>query len=134
MVSVRKSHQMSETSFEQWLVALELSPAKHSALEALWNKVNNFFAEQLECQNKSLEMVEILASLNLDKDSLCAAFLITLHEYNCISIEYIEDNFSKAVLLLCKGVKQMDAIKALQQTQSNQVAVNQVDNIRRMLL
>ncbi|NQY64772.1 MAG: GTP diphosphokinase [Alteromonadaceae bacterium] len=134
MVSVRKSHQMSETNFEQWLAALELSPAKYSALEALWNKVSSFFADQLECQSKSLEMVEILASLNLDKDSLCAAFLIPLQEYNCISTEYIEDNFSKQVLLLCKGVKQMDAIKALQQTQSNQVAVNQVDNIRRMLL
>jgi len=134
MVSVRKSHQMSETNFEQWLSSLELNELKHQALEKLWHQVSDFYIEQQECQTKSLEMVEILASLNLDRDSLCAAFLLPLLEYQCISLEYIEENFSKKILNLCNGVSQMKAIKALQQGQSNQVSANQVDNIRKMLV
>jgi len=134
MVSVRKSHQMSQTSFEQWLVSLEINLSKSEAIEKLWQRVKPYFEEHAECQTKSLEMVEILASLNLDKDSLCAAFLIPLIQYECIELTYIEENYSKAIYLLCKGVGQMDAIKALQQNQSNNVSVNQIDNIRRMLL
>jgi GTP pyrophosphokinase len=134
MVSVRKSHQMSEASFEQWLDRLELDDGKKIALEKLYKQVNHLFDDATPCQTKSLEMVEILSGLNLDTDSLCAAFICPLYEYECISLEYIEENFSKQIYLLCKGVGQMEAIKALQQSQSSQVSVNQIDNIRRMLL
>jgi len=134
MVSVRKSHQMSKTSFEQWLSSLELSTTKNQALESLWVQVSQYFDEQEECQTKSLEMVEILSTLNLDKDSLCAAFLCPLLEYSCISLEFIQENFNKQIYSLCNGVSQMEAIKALQQSKSNQVSAGQVDNIRRMLL
>lgn len=125
---------MSATNFEQWLASLSIDEQKSNALESLWNVVSDKFPEQIKCQTKSLEMVEILASLNLDSDSLCAAFLCPLHEYQCISLEDIETSFGKPIYLLCKGVDQMAAIKALQQTQSNRVAVNQIDNIRKMLL
>ncbi|MFT6088254.1 MAG: GTP pyrophosphokinase [Glaciecola sp.] len=134
MVSVRKSHQMSQASFEQWLAALELDNDKKAALEKLYQKVNYLFDDSTPCQTKSLEMVEILSGLNLDTDSLCAAFICPLYEYKCISLEYIKENFSKQIYLLCKGVSQMDAIKALQQSQSSLVNTNQIDNIRRMLL
>jgi GTP pyrophosphokinase len=134
MVSVRKSHQMSEASFEQWLASLELNETKKIALDRLWHQVKDKFDANTQCQNKSLEMVEILSGLNLDTESLCAAFICPLFEYNCISLAYIEEHFSKQIFLLCKGVSQMEAIKALQQNQSNQVSTNQVDNIRRMLL
>ena len=134
MVSVRKSHQMSQASFEQWLVALELDNDKKAALEKLYAKVNDLFDASTPCQTKSLEMVEILSALNLDTDSLCAAFICPLYEYNCISLDYIEENFSKKIYLLCKGVSQMEAIKALNQSQSSRVSANQVDNVRRMLL
>jgi len=134
MVSVRKSHQMSKTSFEQWLNSLELSASKHQALESLWSQVAPYFNDQEECQSKSLEMVEILSALNLDKDSLSAAFLCPLFEYKCISLEFIKENFNQKIYSLCNGVSQMEAIKALQQSQSTQVSVGQVDNIRRMLL
>jgi GTP pyrophosphokinase len=125
---------MSQASFEQWLVALELDNDKKAALEKLYAKVNDLFDASTPCQTKSLEMVEILSALNLDTDSLCAAFICPLYEYNCISLEYIEENFSKKIYLLCKGVSQMEAIKALNQSQSSRVSANQVDNVRRMLL
>ncbi len=139
MVSVRKSHHMSVTSFEQWLASLALSDSKCQALEGLWEQVRHFFEGKAECEAKSLEMVEILAPLNLDRDSLCAAFLTPLLQYQCIDMSYIEDNFNKQILSLCQGIEQMEAIKTLQHNPSkknlaNNVSVNQVDNIRKMLL
>jgi len=134
MVSVRKSHQISEASFEQWLETLELEQDKKAALDKLYHQVHHLFDDATPCQTKSLEMVEILSALNLDTDSLCAAFICPLFEYKCISLEYIAENFSQQIYLLCKGVGQMEAIKALQQSQSSQVSANQIDNIRRMLL
>ncbi len=134
MVSVRKSHQMSTANFEQWLDRLELDQDKKNALDKLYQQVSDLFDDNTTCQTKSLEMVEILSALNLDTDSLCAAFICPLYEYNFITMEYIEEHFSKQIYLLCKGVGQMEAIKALQQSQTNKVSANQIDNIRRMLL
>lgn len=134
MVSVRKSHQMSADSFEQWLETLDLSAIKKSALETLWQQVHHLYDDDTSCQKKSLDMVEILSGLNLDIDSLCAAFICPIYEYNYISMSYMEDNFSEQIVLLCKGVNQMEAIKALQQSQTKQASANQIDNIRRMLL
>jgi len=134
MVSVRKSHQMTTTNFEKWLVSLDISDAKAKAIESLWNEVKPFYKDNDECVVKSFEMVEILASLNLDKDSLCAAFLFPLIEYQLLDISHVEENYNKAIYKLCCGVGQMDAIRTLQQTHSSNVAANQIDNIRKMLL
>ena len=134
MVSVRKSHQINQTSFSQWLSSLDISQDKCDVLQQVWQKMQTYFDSDQECQTKSFEMVEILASLNLDKDSLTAAFLIPLVEYQHIELAYVQEHYSRAIYSLCKGVSQMDAIKTLQQSQSNKVSVNQVDNIRRMLL
>ena len=68
MVSVRRSHQVAESDFGKWLSALALSEPKKNALESLWAEVHHFFKEQIECQTKAQEMVEILSALNLDKD------------------------------------------------------------------
>ncbi|GLX79423.1 GTP pyrophosphokinase [Thalassotalea insulae] len=134
MVSVRKSHQMTQTSFAHWLKTLEIDESKRQLLEQIWQSAEADFEIEQECQTKSLEMVEILASLNLDKDSLAAAFLIPLIEYQHLTLEDVEEKYSKDILLLCQGVGQMDAIKTLQQGQRSKVSENQVDNIRRMLL
>mgnify|MGYP006100603751 CR=1 FL=1 len=139
MVSVRKSHQMSVTSFEQWLVSLDISASKCQSLEALWAKVSHLFDDKFECQSKALEMVEILAPLNLDRDSLCAAFLTPLLQYKCVDMIYIEAHFDKKILMLCRGVEQMEVIKTLQHNPSKKnlvsnISANQVDNMRKMLM
>ena len=139
MVSVRKSHQMSVTSFEQWLVSLDLSKSKCQSLESMWEKVRHLFKDKIECETKALEMVEILAPLNLDRDSLCAAFLTPLLQYKCVDMIYIEEHFDKQILMLCQGVKQMEVIKTLQHNPSKKnlvsnISANQVDNMRKMLL
>ena len=134
MVSVRKSHQMSTTSFEQWLVSLDINEVKSTALQSLWQDVKDKFSTDSDEQIKSLEMVEILAELNLDKDSLCAAFLVPLVDNQKLDLEAVKEQFGQHIFLLCKGVKQMQAIRSLQPSQTNKVAANQVDNIRKMLL
>ena len=140
MVSVRKSHQTTVQSFEQWLKGLALSDVKNSALSTLWLQVSNCYqpesAEKQQLLNKSMEMVEILSALNLDADSLVAAFISPLLANNIIEIEFVKEHFSKDILMLCQGVEQMAAIKALRQqsNQSNDQAPQNIDNIRRMLL
>jgi len=140
MVSVRKSHQITVQSFEQWLTDLALTDVKNSALSTLWSQVSNCYqpesVEKQQLLNKSMEMVEILSGLNLDADSLVAAFISPLLANDLIEIEFVKEHFSKDILMLCQGVEQMAAIKALRQqnNQSNDQAPQNIDNIRRMLL
>ena len=119
MVSVRKSHLLSEASFDDWLSRLTLSESKQSSVEALCHKVKNKFQQNIECETKSLEMVEILSDLNLDTDSLCAAFLVPLCEYKLITLDDIKVQHGQAIYLLCKGVVQMEAIKRITNEQKD---------------
>ncbi|MEW6993259.1 GTP diphosphokinase [Colwelliaceae bacterium MEBiC 14330] len=140
MVSVRKSHKLTEQSFEQWLSYLALSEVKSEALSALWLQISNNYqpldAEKIALQSKSMEMVEILSGLNLDADSLVAAFISPLLANKIIDIDYVKEHFSKEIFMLCHGVEQMAAIKALRQKSNLATgqAPQNIDNIRRMLL
>jgi len=140
MVSVRKSHQVSASSFEQWLSQLTLVEAKEQVLLTLWRSLESFYQDE-QYQHlliKAMEMVEILSSLNLDSDSLSAAFLTPLLENKVIEIDFVAEYATKDVLSLCQGVEKMAAIKALRQQQGQQNMQTQsehnIDNIRRMLL
>jgi len=124
MVSVRKSHQVVSVDFKHWLTEQSLSEAKQQTLENLWEKVAQFFQHKEVSLLKSMEMVEILSSLNLDADSLSAAFLTSLLEDNLITQDFVKEHFCKDIAILCQGVDKMAAIKGL----------GNVDNIRRMLL
>lgn len=130
MVSVRKSHQVVSVNFKHWLTEQSLSQDKHQALEQLWAEVSPFFQEQKSSLLKSMEMVEILSNLNLDADSLLAAFLTPLLEADLITQDFIKEQCNKHVVMLCQGVEKMEAIKGLRQ----QSSVGNIDNIRRMLL
>lgn len=134
MVSVRQSHLITETNFEKWLNNLSLPKTKQAVLQKLWLDHKSLWQSDAECQTKSLEMVEILAELNLDADSLSAAFLIPLVEKKLLLETQIQEKYGKAISLLCKGVMQMEAIKSLQHVQNKKAEDNQVDNIRKMLL
>ena len=143
MVSIRKSHQMPNVSFEHWLATLALTPTKHDALEVVWQQLKPLFSakqfeQSAECMHKAREMVEILAPLNLDKDSLCAAFISQLQAYQQLTQVDIEQQFSTVVAKLCFGVAQMEAIKSLQARQHRSIeqarSNGQLDNVRKMLL
>jgi len=130
MVSVRKSHQVVSVDFQHWLTEQAFVQTKQQALEELWKVIAPYFQQQEVCLLKSMEMVEILSSLNLDADSLSAAFLTPLLEKNLVTKDFVEEHFSKNIFMLCQGVDKMAAIKALRQQNS----AGNIDNIRRMLL
>jgi len=130
MVSVRKSHQVVSVDFNHWLIEQAFVQTKQQALEALWKVAAPYFQQQERCLLKSMEMVEILSTLNLDADSLSAAFLTPLLEKNLVTNDFVEEHFSKDVFMLCQGVDKMAAIRALRQ----QSSAGNIDNIRRMLL
>ncbi len=130
MVSVRKSHQFVSVDFKHWIEEQGFVQTKQQALEVLWKIVAPYFQQQETRLLKSMEMVEILSSLNLDADSLSAAFLTPLLENNLIAKDFVEEHFSKDINMLCQGVEKMAAIKGLRQ----QGSAGNVDNIRRMLL
>ena len=130
MVSVRKSHQVVSVDFNHWLAEQAFVEAKQQALENLWPIVAPFFQQQETSLLKAMEMVEILASLDLDADSLSAAFITPLVEKNLITTDFIKEHISKNIVMLCQGVDKMAAIKGLRQ----QSSTGNVDNIRRMLL
>ena len=137
MVSVRKSHQVVSVNFQHWLAEQTLSMSKQQALKLAWQGVGDYYQQQEKHLLKAMEMVEILSSLNLDKDSLVAAFLTPLLEENLISKDFLKDNFNKEVAMLCQGVDQMAAIKGLGKQSNNSstsLSSNKIDNIRRMLL
>jgi GTP pyrophosphokinase len=140
MVSVRKSHQVVSVNFQHWLAEQALPVSKQQALELAWCDVGEYYQQQEESLLKAMEMVEILSNLNLDKDSLVAAFLIPLLEESLISTDFVDEHCNKEVTMLCQGVEKMAAIKGLQpsaNSPANPLATlssNKVDNIRRMLL
>jgi GTP pyrophosphokinase len=140
MVSVRKSHQITIQSFEEWLTDLCLPDNKDLALSGAWLKVSNLYQHNTVNNNlllhKSMEMVEILTGLNLDEDSLVAAFISPLLANNIIDLAFVKEHFTIDILPLCQGVQQMAAIKTLRkhnQSLDGQ-APQSIDNVRRMLL
>jgi len=139
MVSVRKSHQVVSINFQHWLAEQNLADNKQQALSVVWQHVAVFFQKHEQQLLKAMEMVEILDNLNLDADSLSAAFLTPLLADDFISQDFVSEHFSKKVLLLCRGVEQMAAIKELSKghqasQNSHSSSATNVDNIRRMLL
>jgi len=130
MVATRQSHQQDEsTDFSTRLSLLSLSEEKTELLnqaQALCDKCDN-----QSRQNTAIEMVEILAELNLDPESLATAYLTPYFLNDLISLEIIEEQLGNNIAMLLTGVAQMATISTLSHQGKGTM---QVDNIRKMLL
>lgn len=130
MVATRQSHQHDETTdFTTGLEQLALSVEKTTLL----NQAKRLCVEcdKQSLQHTAIEMVEILAELNLDADSLVTAYLTPYFLNDFISLEQVEENLGQNISMLLTGVAQMATISTLAHQGKETV---QVDNIRRMLL
>ncbi|WP_372760737.1 GTP diphosphokinase [Pseudoalteromonas sp.] len=130
MVATRQSHQHVATGdFATRLARLNLSAEK----VAMLNKAHALCATCNDAQRQStaIEMVEILAELNLDVDSLVTAYLTPYFLNELVTLEAIEDQLGNNIAELLNGVIQMATISTLAHQGQGTV---QVDNIRRMLL
>ncbi|MEL0640616.1 GTP diphosphokinase [Pseudoalteromonas aliena] len=130
MVATRQSHQQDETTdFSTRLSFLSLSEEKTELLtkvQALCVKCDNESR-----QTTAIEMVEILAELNLDPESLATAYLTPYFLNDLISLETIEEQLGNNIAMLLTGVAQMATISTLSHQGKGTM---QVDNIRKMLL
>ena len=100
MVRVRQSHSNEHNSSEtlEWLCSLGLTEKKISSLmqAAEWLKQQQLSDIELPVRT-GWEMVEILAELRMDADSLLAALLFPLLEAGLVSTEQLEQDFSANV-------------------------------------
>ncbi len=84
---------------------------------------------------QGLHMSEILASMKLDTETLCAAILYPSVEYGEVRFERINNKINKVVSKLIKGVQGMEAIRNLQSEHSDRVLTGtELEHLRKMLL
>ena len=138
MVSIRQSHLQSDLkSLQAWLDMLALPKEKQEALEKAYEYCLTYCQQKeiddefLDTLPTSKEIVEILAELNMDAETLSTAFLTPLYLHQYLDKEHLAKHFSNSVVDLLIGVEQMAALGALGFQGKGST---QIDNIRRMLL
>ena len=139
MVAIRQSHtQIPQTdcgNFEphHWLEVLDLGEQEHDAIEPVLEWCETLASSQMGLLKKGCEMVEILADLSMDTDSLITALIFPIYYQDLVSKEQLEKRLGKDIFALVDGVDKMDAITTIQ-SGSRKHAELHVDNIRRMLM
>lgn len=140
MVAVRSAHlnTAGEFQLDKWIRNLGINSAESSQrLAATWKYCEQKIEGHEDAQLllwRGLEVVEILATLSMDNDSMRAALLFPLADANIIDEETIKEVFGVGITNLVHGVLDMDAIRQLKATHDNSNTSAQVDNVRRMLL
>ena len=141
MVAVRGSHLVDPQNFviESWCADLGVPKEVEQGLIHAWHYAQRYMAAKTETMlncaatlQSGVEMVEILHELNMDAESLVTAMLFPALATECITLEQINDDFGDKITKLLKGVLEMDNIRQLNASHSNDAA--QIDNVRRMLL
>ncbi|MDX5628852.1 MULTISPECIES: GTP diphosphokinase [unclassified Brenneria] len=140
MVAVRSAHLNTAGEFvaDAWIASLGIT--SQQSCERLAETLR--YCEQQTQDHpdamlllwRGIEMVEILSTLSMDNDSMRAALLFPLANANVVDEATLGETFGKNIADLVHGVRDMDAIRQLKATQTDSVASEQVDNIRRMLL
>lgn len=146
MVSIREAHQhideqypLEQFDVEQWIKQV-LSINKNESFQkfkSVWDFCFENSAgspEQVRCFRSAIEMVEILSSLHMDIDSLCAAMLFPFLDAKIIRREDIQDDFDREVVHLVSSIVRMKEIRRLRAIQHGVATTEQIDSIRRMLL
>ncbi len=141
MVAIRGTHLLNTKNFDfkKWISNLKVPAETAATLEKAWH----FACEKLTSRSLDKapiyyllagpELVEILQSLNMDKESLVSAMLypILMTDSSDVDLNEIQENFGNDIAKLLKGVAEMDNIRMLNTINSNSI---QADNVRRMLL
>jgi GTP pyrophosphokinase len=130
MVSVRKTHQLSQT-VEEWFNTLNWdSETDKTELQQLYYEVTQIADEEEALLFRGREMLEILLSLGMDAESLKAGLLYPFVQSDKTDIEKLRPLYSESLISLLESAKQMEAIRTLYRKGND----SNVDKIRRMLL
>ncbi|MBK4714948.1 MULTISPECIES: GTP diphosphokinase [Tenebrionibacter/Tenebrionicola group] len=140
MVAVRSAHlnKAGEFAADKWVASLGVNPQSCERLAETWQYCEQQMKGHPQADLllwRGVEMVEILSTLSMDIDTLRAALLFPLADGGVVTEEVLLDTVGKPVVRLIHGVRDMDAIRQLKATHTdNAVSSEQVDNVRRMLL
>lgn len=139
MVSVREAH-FNDPDFhlEDWVARYVSHVEEAQTLLTLIAQVEALPAKspaaKRELLERAREMIEILAPLNMDIETLQAAILFVVFDAGLLNEEAIKEKFGESLARLVASVVTMDAIGALKINPNSRSSEPQIDNIRRMLL
>lgn len=139
MVSVREAH-FNDPDFhlEDWVARYVSHVEEAQTLLTLIAQVEALPAKspaaKRELLERAREMIEILAPLNMDIETLQAAILFVVFDAGLLNEEAIKEKFGEPLARLVASVVTMDAIGALKINPNSRSSEPQIDNIRRMLL
>ncbi len=139
MVAIRQSHTQlagqDHKSFdpEQWFDVIQLSEDEREQIRPVLQWCLETAKDVPQLVEKGCEMVEILAELSMDPDSLITALIFPIFIEKLVKDELLEKRFGKDIFVLLTGVDKMDAITDIQSGSTNRSELH-VDNIRRMLM
>ncbi|OCG01449.1 GTP diphosphokinase [Gilliamella sp. wkB112] len=146
MVSIRGAHQHSEEHYslaqfdvEQWAreELLLINPDSYKKFKDIWDFCFENSAgapEQIRCFENAVEMVEILSTLNMDINSLCASLLFPFLDAKIIRREDIPEDFDRKIVHIISSTIRMKEIRQLRAIRNGHATTEQIDSIRRMLL
>ncbi|WP_444933785.1 GTP diphosphokinase [Microbulbifer sp. JTAC008] len=155
MVQVRKHHSFGgegELDLESWLrhvqklagldgsaiVTLRRAAEVSAEAEQRAIEAENIWAEGASSFASGLEMVEILADLQIDSEALVAAVLYRAVREKRLPLQAVEKEFGERVAKLIRGVLRMAAIRSRSADTGEESPSGAVEehseNIRRMLV
>ncbi|WP_281214198.1 GTP diphosphokinase [Shewanella insulae] len=139
MVSVREAH-FKDTDFQltEWVNRYLSDADEASTLLALIKQVEALVAKHDANDTlligRARELIEILAPLNMDIETLQAAVIFVVFDAGLLTQEQMQELFGDKLTTLVNSVVTMEAIGALKVNEQSRNAEPQIDNIRKMLL
>lgn len=138
MVALRETHSAA-FDFGKWSEDLALPQEQKELLHKVHlyslEKLGGDDAYKAKYSHLSAEITSILMSLNMDFESLQVSFLYPVYEIGKMNKAEVEEKFGPRVAKLLQSVRDMEAIRYLQNLKANQKTSDaQVDRVRRMLL
>ncbi len=88
----------------------------------------------MSCLQQGLTMADLLADLEVDKETLAAAIIFESVHYAELSLEDIEEQLGSPVAKLVTGIEKMSAMHNLSGINKYPQNKHQIDNVRKMLL
>ncbi|MCH4293433.1 GTP diphosphokinase [Shewanella sp. 3B26] len=139
MVSVREAHFTDvDFNLEDWVARYVEEPQDAEVLLALLRSVQAMPVKDVKAHQalmfRAREMIEILAPLNMDLETLQAAVLFSVQEAGLLPQEKLIEKFGDKLGNLVASVVTMNAIGSLKLGEQSRSAEVQIDNIRKMLL
>lgn len=139
MVSVREAHFTDvDFNLEDWVARYVEEPQDAEVLLELLRSVQAMPVKDVKAHQalmfRAREMIEILAPLNMDLETLQAAVLFSVQEAGLLPQENLIEKFGDKLGNLVASVVTMNAIGSLKLGEQSRSAEVQIDNIRKMLL